>query len=305
MEMQQVRYFLGVARTLNFTRAAEECNVTQPALTRAIKQLEDELGGELIRREGRNTHLTDLGNRMQPLLQQCYDSALTAKTLATKIKKGEVSSLSVAVSRTLDLELILAALAELQHSFPGLQLKLRRGTGAQIAAMLKNGDVDLAVGGPMGESWDRLEVWPMFSEAFDLVVGSTHDLAMRNDLDLDIELIRDLRFLVHADADPAECDPERLDATGINLDHAHEVNSYRDLEALIVAKFGVALMPASTMNSSGVKHLNCSALDLKRTVAICSVSGRPRSREAAALLNLVRSADWSRQLDAHQLDRIQ
>jgi DNA-binding transcriptional LysR family regulator len=302
MEMQQVRYFLGVARTLNFTRAAEECNVTQPALTRAIKQLEDELGGELIRREGRNTHLTDLGNRMQPLLQQCYDSALTAKTLATKIKKGEVSSLSVAVSRTLDLELILTALAEMQRSFPGIQLKLRRGTGAQIAAMLKNGDVDLAVGGPIGESWDRLEVWPMFSEAFDLVVGLTHDLAMRNEMDIDIELVRDLRFLVHADADPAECDPDRLDTAGINLHHAHEVNSYRDLEALVVAKFGVALMPASALNSAGVRHLNCSALDLKRTVAICSVAGRPRSREASALLNLVRSADWSRKLGTHQHD---
>jgi len=297
MEMQQVRYFLGVARTLNFTRAAEECNVTQPALTRAIKQLEDELGGELIRREGRNTHLTDLGNRMLPLLQQCYESALTAKTLATKIKKGEVSSLSIAVSRTLDLELILSALAEMHRSFPGIQLKLRRGTGAQIAAMLKNGEVDLAIGGPMGESWDRLEVWPMFSEAFDLVVGSNHDLAMRNEIDLDIELIRDMRFLVHADADPAECDPDHLDAAGINLDHAHEVDSVRDLEALVVAQFGVALMPASTLNSSGVKHLNCSALDLRRTVAISSVAGRPRSREAAALLSLIRSADWSRQLD--------
>lgn len=304
MEMQQVRYFLGVARTLNFTRAAEECNVTQPALTRAIKQLEDELGGELIRREGRNTHLTDLGNRMQPLLQQCFDAALTAKSLATKIKKGEVASLSVAVSRTLDLELILAALAEMQRSFPGIQLKLRRGTGTQIAAMLKNGEVDLAVGGPLGESWDRLEVWPMFSEAFDLVVGSTHELAMRNEIDLDLELIRNERFLVHADADPADCDPAHLDAAGVNLDYAHEVDSFRDLEALVVANFGVALMPASALNSSGVKHLNCSALDLKRTVAICSVAGRPRSREAAALLSLVRSSDWSRQLSAHQLDRV-
>jgi DNA-binding transcriptional LysR family regulator len=304
MEMQQVRYFLGVARTLNFTRAAEECNVTQPALTRAIKQLEDELGGELIRREGRNTHLTDLGNRMQPLLQQCYESALSAKTLATKIKKGEVSSLSVAVSRTLDLELVLSALAEMQRSFAGIQLKLRRGTGAQIAAMLKNGEVELAIGGPMGESWDRLEVWPMFSEAFNLVVGSTHDLAMRNEMDLDLELVRDMRFLVHADADPAECDPEQLEASGINLDHAHEVDSFRDLESLVIAKFGVALMPASALNSQGVKHLNCSALDLHRTVAICSVAGRPRSREAATLLNLVRSADWSRQLDARQIDSV-
>ena len=305
MEMQQVRYFLSVARVLNFTRAAEECNVTQPALTRAIKQLEDELGGDLIRREGRNTHLTDLGNRMQPLLQQCYDSALTAKSLATKIRKGEVPSLSLAVSRTLDLVHLMRPLGEMHRSFAGLQLKLRRGTGAQIATMLKNGEVDLAIGGPMGESWDRLETWPMFSEAFDLVVGVDHPLAMHNEIDLDVELIRETRFLIHADADMAEFESERLEAAGINLDHAHEVDSDRDLEALVVAEIGVAIMPASAMNSSRVRHIICSALDLRRTVAIYSVSGRARSREASALLNLVRSADWSRALGAHQLDGVE
>lgn len=305
MEMQQVRYFLAVARVLNFTRAAEECHVTQPALTRAIKQLEDELGGDLIRREGRNTHLTDLGQRMQPLLQQCYDSALTAKSLATRIKKGEVPTLSLAVSRTLDLEHLLRPLSEMHRSFAGLQLKLRRGTGAQIAAMLKNGEVDLAVGGPMGESWDRLETWPMFSEAFDLVVGVDHPLAMHNEIDLDVELIRDTRFLVHAGSDLAELEADRLHAAGINLDHAHEVDSDRDLEALVVAEFGVAIMPASAMNSARVRHLACSGLDLRRTVAIYSVAGRARSREASALLTLVRSADWSRLLGAHQLDRVE
>ena len=79
MEMHQVRYFLAVARTLNFTRAAEECNVAQPSLTRAIKQLEDELGGDLFRRERPHAQLTELGQRMLPLLQQCYDSALGAR----------------------------------------------------------------------------------------------------------------------------------------------------------------------------------------------------------------------------------
>ncbi len=302
MEMQQVRYFLAVARTLNFTRAAEDCNVTQPALTRAIKQLEDELGGELIRREGRLSHLTDLGNRMLPLLQQCFDAALAAKSVAAKVKKGEVPSLALAVSRTLDLEHLLRPLTEMHRSFAGLQLKLRRGTGAQIAAMLKNGEVDLAVGGPMGESWDRLETWPMFSEAFDLVVGAAHPLAMRNELDLDIELIRDARFLVHADTDMAEFETGCLDASGICLDHAHEIDSDRDLEALVVAEFGVAIMPASAMNSTRVRHLACAALDLRRTVALYSVAGRARSREASALLNLVRSADWSRRLAVDALE---
>jgi DNA-binding transcriptional LysR family regulator len=51
MEMHQVRYFLALCEELNFTRAAERCHVTQPSLTRAIKQLEEELGGTLFHRE--------------------------------------------------------------------------------------------------------------------------------------------------------------------------------------------------------------------------------------------------------------
>src|SRR5215216_3772444 len=86
MEMHQVRYFLAVARTLNFTRAAEECNVAQPSLTRAIHQLEEELGGDLFRRERPRAIMTELGERMLPLLRQCYDSAISARTLASSIK---------------------------------------------------------------------------------------------------------------------------------------------------------------------------------------------------------------------------
>jgi DNA-binding transcriptional LysR family regulator len=76
MEMHQVRYFLAVARALNFTRAADECNVTQPSLTRAIQKLEDEFGGLLFRRERARTHLTDLGREMLPHLEQALDGGL-------------------------------------------------------------------------------------------------------------------------------------------------------------------------------------------------------------------------------------
>jgi DNA-binding transcriptional LysR family regulator len=298
MEMQQVRYFLAVAKTLNFTRAAEQCNVTQPALTRAIKQLEDELGGELIRREGRLSHLTDLGTRMLPLLTQCYESAINAKAIAAKVKSGDVATLAIGVSRTLDLDLLLGPLAEMYRGFPGLQLKLRRGNGAQIAEWLKNGDVELAFGGPLGESWDRLDCWPMFTEAFNFVVAHDHDIAMRNDVELDIELIRRERFLMHSDGDHAELASANLETVGICIDDAHTVDSNRDLEALVVARFGVAILPASALSSPRVRHIPCAALDLRRTVAVYSIAGRPRSREASALLNLVRSADWTSRLAA-------
>jgi DNA-binding transcriptional LysR family regulator len=293
MEMQQVRYFISVAKTLNFTRAAEQCNVTQPALTRAIKQLEDELGGELIRREGRLSHLTDLGARMLPLLSQCYESAISAKTLAAQVRKGDVASLAIGVSRTLDVDLLIEPLAEMHRAFPGLQLKLRRGNGAQIGEWLKNGEIELAMGGPIGETWDRLESWPMFTESFDFVVSADHELALRNELEIDVELIKDVRFLVHGECDPAELNRARLDAAGIDLDQAHMVDCARDLEALVIARFGVAILPTSTMKAARIRHVRCSSLDLRRTVAIYSVAGRARSREASALLNLIRAADWA------------
>src|SRR5690242_8318889 len=79
VEMHQIRYFLAVCETLNFTRAAEACNVSQPSLTRAIKGLEDELGGPLFRRERNNTHLTGLGEMMRPHLTQVLIETDAAK----------------------------------------------------------------------------------------------------------------------------------------------------------------------------------------------------------------------------------
>ncbi len=73
MDIHHIRYFLAVCETRNFTRAAERCNVTQPALSRAIQQLEDEVGGLLFRRERNLTHITDLGALLRPRFQQIVD----------------------------------------------------------------------------------------------------------------------------------------------------------------------------------------------------------------------------------------
>lgn len=292
MEMQQVRYFTAVARTLNFTRAAEECNVTQPALTRAIKQLEFELGGDLIRREGRNTHLTDLGNKMLPILRQCHEAALAASALAKAVSKGQISTLTMAVARSLDTALIMGPLQELYPVFPGIQIKLKRSNAMEIAAMLKSGDVDIAIGGPLNETWDRLEAWPMFNESFELVVGSGHALAMLNSVDLDVELIRGEQFLLLSGADLTDYERERLGTVGINLINAHEVDSSHDMEAMVAAGFGIAVAPNHALRSAQLHRLNLSGLDVERTVAVYTVAGRPKSRETSALLNLLRGKHW-------------
>ena len=82
MEMHQIRYFLALCDELNFTRAAQISNVSQPSLTRAIKMLEEELGGPLFHRERANTHLSELGRTVKPYLQQVYREAEKAKRQA-------------------------------------------------------------------------------------------------------------------------------------------------------------------------------------------------------------------------------
>ena len=83
MEMYQIRYFLAVSEYLNFRRAAEECHVSGPALTRAIQKLEDELDGKLFRRERNRTHLTDLG---------VFDSASPEGVLAKRREQKSAQS---------------------------------------------------------------------------------------------------------------------------------------------------------------------------------------------------------------------
>lgn len=294
MEMQQVRYFLAVAKTLNFTRAAELCNVTQPALTRAIRQLEEELGGELIRREGRLSHLTELGERMLPLLTRCHESAQDAKSLAARVRRGEVATLAIALPRAFDLALLLPAIEEARSQFPGLRLQILRGTGAEIAGWLKNGDAEVAVGGALGEEWDRLDSWPMFAEAFELVLAPHHPLAIP-EADGDRGAAR---LVVHADGDHQDMSDETLATMGLMREDAHEVGCARDFEALLSAGFGVAILPASAFRNSGLTRLPCAGAGASREVAVHAIAGRARSPAAAALLSLLRMIDWPARLAA-------
>ena len=151
MEMYQVRYFLSVARTLNFTRAAEDCDVAQPSLSRAIKQLEAELGGELFRRERPQAILTELGHRMLPILTRCYESANNARALAAAVKKGEAGALRVALSPLIDLGLLLSHVEELGKIFDGLALVVRRGSAAETLEFLKTGDAEIAIAAATNE----------------------------------------------------------------------------------------------------------------------------------------------------------
>jgi DNA-binding transcriptional LysR family regulator len=294
MEMHQVRYFLAVSRTLNFTRAADECNVTQPSLTRAIKQLEAELGGDLFRRE-RPTQLTELGQRMHPLLKQCYEAAVGARSLASSFKSGEVGALRIALTHSVDLSLLIPFLNEIRRQFNRLEFKFLRGNSREVGEMLKKGEAELGIAAELDKDWERLDAWPLFTEDFKLVLSRQHRLAGHDSVDLDD--LRAEQLLSRNYCEHAERLGTSLREHGLDLDRSHEISSERDLIQMVEADAGVAVIPDTSPIPPTLKRTAVDGLDARRTVHLYGVAGRERTAVASAVMRMLRGADWRRQLE--------
>lgn len=290
MEMHQVRYFLAVAQVFNFTRAAEECNVTQPSLTRAIKQLEAELGGDLFRRERPAAQLTELGQRMHPLLKQCYEAAASARSLASSFKGGEIGALRIALTHSIDLALLIPYLNEIKRQFNRLEFRFLRGSSREVGEYLKKGEAELGIAAEIDEVWERLDVWPLFTEDFNLVVSKGHRLASRDNIEFDDlrpEQLLSRNYCEHSSRIAAS-----LREHGIDVDQSHEISSERDLIELVEAEIGLAMIPRTSPVPESLKRTIVAGLDTRRTVNLYGVAGRQRTVVASAVMRMLRGADW-------------
>jgi DNA-binding transcriptional LysR family regulator len=294
MEMHQVRYFLAVARTLNFTRAADECNVAQPSLTRAIKQLEAELGGDLFRRE-RPTQLTELGHRMHPLLRQCHEAAAGARSLASALKSGEVGALRIALTHSVDLSLLVPVLNQIGRQFNRLEFRFLRGDATAVAEMLKQGEAELGIAAELGETWERLDTWPLFTENFMLVVSKRHRFARQ--VRVEFEDLRSEQWLFRSYCEQADHFRASLRERGLDVDRGHEIASERDLVELVEAGFGVAVMPDTSPIPPTLKRTAVDGLEARRTIHLYGVAGRERTAVASAVMRMLRGADWRQYLN--------
>jgi LysR family transcriptional regulator, hydrogen peroxide-inducible genes activator len=292
MEMHQVRYFLAVCRTLNFTKAAEECNVAQPSLTRAVQKLEEEFGGLLFHRERANTHLTELGRAMLPHLQRTYDAAQTARQLATGFKKGDVVHLRVGVSRAVPSMTVASVLGGVQQAVPSLELTLGAGADAKLVDEAVAGDLDVFVTGDDAELPEKVHSWTLGREPLMAVMTATHELAARDTLspkDFDgvdiIELtncpIADRFRQICADAGAT---PKRLKRVA-GCDH---------VLSLVREGLGVAVLPATMIAGSDLVAKPIEGVTLDRAITLGTVAGRKFSAASDAFVKLARTRDWTK-----------
>jgi DNA-binding transcriptional LysR family regulator len=215
---------------------------------------------------------------------------MTAKSLAQTIRKGGVAPLSVALSQAFDITVLVPFVIELVRALPGLEMRFLRGPGCDVAEHLKKGDAEVAIGGPIGETWDRLDVWPLFREPYLVVLPAAHALAHRSSITI-ADLAKE-RFVCRSHCEHLGELSAILKAGGVDVDAAHKVGSEHDVLELVRAGIGAGLMPQSSVQSEGVRMLPLDGLGTVREVSVYAVAGRPRSTAGSTLIKMLRASDW-------------
>src|SRR5262245_45032298 len=184
MELHEIRYFLAVARKLNFTRAAEACNVSQPALTRAVRKLEAELGGALFHRGPGGVELTALGRSLMPKLEEIERSVVEVKDTADQHTRQRPHSLRIGVMCTVGPFHLVDVLARLRSELNDLEVSLTEAPASRVVELLLADDVDVAIAGWPTYS-DKVVATPVLEERYAVAVRADHPLANLQEVPLE------------------------------------------------------------------------------------------------------------------------
>jgi DNA-binding transcriptional LysR family regulator len=300
MEMHQVRYFLALAEELNFTRASERCNVTQPALSRAIKLLEEDLGGLLFRREHESTHLTDLGHMVSPHLQSVYDHSMLAKHLSQDFMRR--LPLRLGIMSTISPDEIVDLIGNIRTRHPDVELKLCDSNANDLRSRLLAGDLEVVIYALPGEEPDlRTHSIPLFREQMVLAVHRGHRLAKERAFP--VREMNNESYIHRMNCEFAGYADHILQQQGVTCTPTYWSERDDWTLAMVAAGLGFAFMPANAVKHPGVVGLPVVEPEFWRQVNLVSVRGRRYSPGVGSLVREAMRKAWfgKRPMPAHNV----
>src|SRR4051812_38840193 len=174
MELHQLRYFVAVAETGNFTRAAERSNVSQPSLSQQVLNLEKEVGHKLFHRLGRKAVLTEAGNAfLERARRILFEGENAARELSDHPSLGR--RITVGAVQTVMPYLLTPFIAQCREQHPNLQIDAREDFRANLVRAVVEGDIDLALI-PLPIKDHRVSIEPLLTEPLLLTVGKNHPI---------------------------------------------------------------------------------------------------------------------------------
>ena len=296
MDLVQIRYFLVLAETLNFTRAAERCHVTQPALTRAVQRLEDELGGPLLLRERSLTQLTELGRVMLPLLERSYAAAEEARAKAKSLRQQDTAPLRLGLCSLVAAATLVPVLQELATRFgASFELTLVQGTSERLIEILLHSELDAALLPEDELDAERLNRWKLFEDVLVVLAPPDHRFAALEAVPIG-EMEGEAVLAQLEEGCALRRAFERARGGGdAGAPVRHLVSCGDGIGHLVGAGLGVALAAGRHKPVEGVvrrKLVPASPEAARHRVVLAAVAGRPAGRAVDAFIKLARARDW-------------
>ncbi|HEY5893321.1 MAG TPA: LysR substrate-binding domain-containing protein [Chthoniobacterales bacterium] len=241
MELRHLRYFVAVATEENVTRAAAKLHVSQPALSRQIHDLEDELGVLLLERTAKTVRLTDPGRIFLTEAQATLARADEAVRNVRAAAGGLQGEIRVGYAPTLAVRILPQALRSFQSEFPQVRVSLHDLTSDEMSDGLKNGTLDVAImAHPDPEGIEGLQFMEIAHYPVAIAVAPSHPLAKRDSVSL--KQLTSERFITYSRAGYPEYH-ENLEALFASINAKPRISEEHD---------GAASLVASVESSSGV-----------------------------------------------------
>ncbi|HEV8642478.1 MAG TPA: LysR substrate-binding domain-containing protein, partial [Methylomirabilota bacterium] len=178
VELRQLRYLIAVAEERHFTRAARGLRVAQPAVSKQIRLLEEELGTTLLHRTRGNLTLTTAGEAFLPWARQAVTDLATAIDEARETGGIRRGRMSIGATPSITTAILPQALGKFHATYPGIELKLHEAGSRDLVRELEQGSLDLALV-ILPVTHRSLETTPILREELVLAVASSHPLAER------------------------------------------------------------------------------------------------------------------------------
>ena len=294
MNVRELRYFLALCETLNFTRAAEQCYVTQPAFSRAIQNLEGQLGGPLVHRERGNTHLTDLGRLMRPYFEQVVAQTDEAKKRAREYVHLDRTSLSVGLMCTIGPAKLVHLFIEFDKRHKGVEFYLKDGAADMLEDVLSRGDIDVAIYCRPEAPAEHLHFVPLYRERFAIAVSPAHPLAR-----LKAITFKDLnghRYLSRANCEYAEYIRTIAREQGVEVQRPYRSERDDWIQAMTLAGIGFTMIPEFAVTMPGLVVRPLVGPEVVRTINVVTVRGRPESPAVGAFVSECMRYPWAEKL---------
>jgi len=246
VELRQIRYFIEVARREHVTEASNALHVAQSAVSRALANLEEELGVDLFIREGRNVRLTPIGRIFLGHMQQAMKVIEDATQIIEEYTDPERGTVNVGFPSSLATYMLPTAISAFRNEYPDVKFQLHQGSYRHLKEAVVRGEINMALLGPVPADDKKLRGQILFTEKVVALLPSSHRLAEAEALKLN-ELREDAFVLFAKGFVLRDLVINACQQIGFEPDISFEGEDIDAIKGLVSAGLGVSLVPEITL----------------------------------------------------------